>query len=150
MIDGLAIKRVIVHPTADGFFAELVKFGEETFHNIKQISYSETNAGVIKAFHRHHYWEMWCFVKGEVVVVVYDGRKGSPTFGEIEVIPMGEKEMKVIALPPDVAHGYKVVSDTPAGVIYHAESAYDPKNPGIEEIPYDDPAIGFDWTTEDR
>ena len=65
MIEGVEIKSVIKHPTPVGFFAELVKQGEPSFHDIRQTSYAETNPGVTKPFHFHKgYWEIWCVIKG--------------------------------------------------------------------------------------
>ena len=146
MIEGLAIKKVVGHQDHEGFFGELVKFGEETFHEIKQTSYSETRPGVIKAFHYHPYWEIWCVVKGRAKIVVADIREGSPTRGNTEVIETGEGDMKVIAIPPGVAHGYQVLGDSPMGIIYHAAEAYDQAHPRIEHLPQDSPLIGFDWS----
>lgn len=146
MIEGVTIKEVHRHCDEEGFFAELVKSGEATFHGIKQTSYSETRPGVIKAFHRHPYWEMWCVVKGRAKIVIADIREGSPTKGNTEVIITGEDDMKVIAIPPGVAHGYQVLGDSPMGIIYHAEEPYDPAQPKIEHLPHDSPLIGFDWS----
>ena len=145
-INGVAIKNVVRYPAEDGFFAELVKEGEHTFHDIKQTSYSETLPGIIKAFHVHkEYWEIWCVVKGRAKIVLADIREDSPTRGAIDVVVCGEDDMKVIAIPPGVAHGYQVLGGTSMGILYHAGRAYDPANSGIEEIPYDSPLIGFNW-----
>ncbi len=147
MIDGLKIKKVIQHRDERGFFAELVKFGEETFQEIKQTSYSETNPGVIKAFHIHDYWEVWCVIKGKAQIVLYDLRLNSSTKGETQLIYTGEDDMQVIAIPPNVAHGYKALGNSPMGIIYHAGEPYDPSKKQIEELPFDSPEIGFDWTS---
>lgn len=149
MINGVAIKEVMRRETNDGFFVELVKAGEETYREIRQTSYSETLPGVIKAFHNHKgYWEIWCVVKGRARVVLADIREGSPTRGMTETIVTGEDDMKVIAIPPGVAHGYQVLGASPAGVMYHAGREYDLGNPGIEEIPHDSPMIGYDWNSD--
>lgn len=149
MINGVVLKSVVKYESADGFFAELVKAGEEIFHEIKQTSYSETRPGVIKAFHNHKgYWELWCVVKGKAKIVLADVREGSPTRGMTQTIVTGEDDMKVIAIPPGVAHGYQVLGDTPMGIVYHAGEAYDPSRRQIEEIPYDSPLIGYDWSKQ--
>ena len=146
MIEGVAIKQVVRHAADDGFFAELVKAGEDIFHEIRQTSYSETRPGVIKAFHFHkEYWELWGVIKGSAKIVLADIREGSPTKGGTQVIMTGENDMKIIAIPPGVAHGYQALGKTPMGILYHAGRPYEPQNPGIEEIPYDSPEIGFDW-----
>lgn len=146
MIEGVVIKSVMKRESADGFFAELAKEGEEIFHEIKQTSYSETPPGVIKAFHLHKgYWEIWCVIKGQAKVVLADVREDSPTRGSTQVIETGEDDMQVIAIPPGVAHGYQVLGVTPMGILYYAGEAYDPARKQIEEIPHDAPEIGFDW-----
>lgn len=148
-IEGVAIKQVAAHQSNDGFFAELVKAGEETYHEIRQTSYSETLPGVIKAFHNHKgYWEIWCVIKGQAKIVLADIREDSPTKGKTDTIITGEDDMKVIAIPPGVAHGYQALGSGPLGVLYHAGKEYDPANPGIEEIPYDSPMIGYDWNKQ--
>ena len=146
MIQGVSIKKVVKHADERGFFAELVKFGEKTFHDVLQTSYSETIPGVIKAWHIHNYWEVWCIVKGQAKVVLYDMRPNSKTYKQTQVIDTGEDNMQVLAIPSEVAHGYKVLGAKNMGIIYHASAAYDPKNITIRTIPYDDPEINFDWT----
>lgn len=146
MIKGVVIKKVIKHGDERGFFAELIKSGEETFHEVLQTSYSETKPGIIKAWHIHDYWEVWCIVKGEAMVALHDMRANSPTKGETQVIYTGEDNMMVIAIPGEVAHGYKPLGKKNMGIIYHASEAYNPKNITIRTIPFDDPSIGFDWS----
>ncbi len=146
MIKDVVIKKVVKHSDERGFFAELVKFGEDTFHEILQTSYSETKPGVIKAWHIHDYWEIWCIIKGKAKVVLYDMRPKSPTKGEFQEIYTGEDNMVVIAIPGEVAHGYKPLGKKNMGIIYHAAEAYSPENITIRTIPYDDPTIDFDWS----
>ena len=71
-------------------------------------------------------------------ITLYDIREDSKTKGERQVFETSEAEMKVVAIPPGVAHTYTVLGDSAMGMLYHAENAYDPKNPGIEEFPYEE------------
>mgnify|MGYP000164959636 CR=1 FL=1 len=151
MIEGVKIKQVKRFCDDRGFLSEILKFGEETFHPIKQTTYTETYPGVIKAFHWHKkQWDMWFVVKGMAQVVLYDLRDDSPTKGETQVIYAGEDNPLVIAIPPGVAHGYRVLGNKKVGLFYHTSEAYDPENPDEERIPFDSPEIGFDWTTKNR
>lgn len=151
MIDGVKTKKIVPHYDDRGFFSEILKFGEETFHEIKQTSYGETYPGVIKAFHWHkRKWESWCVVKGSAQVVLYDWRDSSPTKGQTDIFYTGEKNPLLISIPPGVAHGYKVLGAGPIGVIYHVSEPYNPKDPDEERIPFDSPLIGFDWETKNR
>ncbi len=151
MIKDVSIKKITSFYDDRGYFAEVLKFGEGTFHEIKQTSYAETYPGVIKAFHWHKkQWDIWFVVKGHAQVVLHDLRKDSPTKGQTDVIYTGEDNKMLIAIPVGVAHGYRVLGNSPMGIFYHTTEAYDPKNPDEERIPFDSPKIGFDWKTKNR
>lgn len=151
MIEGVKIKQMKLWCDDRGFFTEVLKMGEETFHEIKQTSYSETYPGVVKAFHWHKkQWDVWFVARGMAQVVLHDIRKDSPTYKETNVYCVGEHNRLVIAIPPGVAHGYRVLGPERVGLFYHTTEAYDPQNPDEERIPYDSPEIGFDWTTKNR
>ncbi len=145
------MKKIISFYDDRGFFAEVCKFGEETFHEIKQTSYSETLPGVIKAFHWHkRQWDVWFLVKGSAQVVLYDLRDNSPTKGQTDILYPNARNMLLIAIPPGVAHGYRVLGTQPIGMLYHTTEPYDPSNPDEYRISFDDQTIGFDWRTKNK
>jgi dTDP-4-dehydrorhamnose 3,5-epimerase len=149
MIQGVKIKKILKFCDDRGFFAELIKDGEDTFHPIKQTSYTESYPGTIKAFHWHKkQWDVWFVIDGMAQVVLHDMRKDSPTFKQTQVIYAGEDNHVLIAIPPYVAHGYRVLGSKALKLIYHTSEAYDPKDPDEERISWDSPEIGFDWTTK--
>lgn len=151
MIDGVKIKQLRKFADDRGFFAEILKFGEETFHEAKQTSYSETFPGVIKAFHWHKkQWDVWFICRGNAQVVLHDLRQESATRNETQVVFAGENNPVVIAIPPGVAHGYRVLGNEKVGLFYHISEPYDSQNPDEERIPWDDAKIGFDWSTKNR
>jgi dTDP-4-dehydrorhamnose 3,5-epimerase len=53
-----------------------------------------------------------------------------------------------ILIPPGVAHGYKVIGDAPAMLIYVTDRFYNPKDEG--RIPYNHPAIQYDWELQHK
>jgi dTDP-4-dehydrorhamnose 3,5-epimerase len=151
MIEGVKIKQIKRHCDDRGFFSEIIKFGEETFAQVKQTSYSQTYPGVIKAFHWHKkQTDIWFFASGMAQVVLYDLREDSSTYQETNVFYMGEANPLLLLIPPGVAHGYRVLGSQPAGLFYHTTEPYNPENPDEERIPFDDPKIGFDWQTKNR
>jgi dTDP-4-dehydrorhamnose 3,5-epimerase len=151
MIKDVSIKKITQYHDDRGFFSEVAKAGEESYHPIKQTSYAETFPGVIKAFHWHKkQWDMWFIVKGSAQVVLYDLREKSPTKGETQVIYTGNANKMLISIPPGVAHGYRVLGTEPLGVFYHTTEAYDPKDPDELRIPFDSKDINFDWTTKNK
>lgn len=151
MIEGVQIKQLKIHHDDRGFFAEVMKEGDEAFRDIKQTSYTETYPGVIKAFHWHKkQWDFWYVSRGMAQVVLYDLREDSKTKGETQVIYAGEDSRVLIAIPPGVAHGYRVLGNEKVGLFYHTTEPYDSQNPDEERIPFDDAKIGFDWGTKNR
>jgi len=149
MIDGVKIKLIKRFSDDRGFFSEIIKFGEETFCEIKQTSYTETYPNVIKAFHWHKkQYDIWFPMRGNVQIVLHDMQENSPTKGETQVIYAGEKNPLLIMIPPYVAHGYRVLGHETASLFYHTSEPYDPKNPDEKRIAWNDPLIGFDWETK--
>ena len=107
MINDVKVKQLKKYCDDRGFFAEIIKDGEEIFHEVKQTSYTETQPGVIKAFHWHKkQWDVWFVVRGMAQVVLHDLRDDSSTKGETQVIYAGADNPVVISIPPGVAHGY--------------------------------------------
>lgn len=151
MIAGVKIKQLKIFPDDRGFLTEIIKQGDEVFANIKQTTYTETYPGVIKAFHWHRkQTDVWFVAKGMAQVVLYDLREDSSTHKETNIFYLGEKNPRVLLIPPGVSHGYKVLGNEPVGLFYHATEVYDPENLDEERIAFDSPEIGFDWRTKNR
>jgi len=151
MIQDVIIKSIKKHCDDRGFFAEIIKKGEDTFCDIQQTSYTETLPGVIKAFHWHKIqWDVWFVCRGMAEVVLCDLREDSRTYKEIQVIYAGEDNPVLILIPPHVAHGYRVLGNEKVGLFYHTTRAYDSTNPDEERIPYDSEEINFNWSTENK
>ncbi len=151
MIDGVVVKECTVHADDRGTLVEVIRDDEPVFREVKQTTLTVTYPGVIKAFHWHvRQWDVWFFASGNAQVVLYDLREGSPTCGQTQVLYMGVAKPRVIAIPPGVAHGYRVLGTEPVALFYHTTEHYDAANPDEERIPFDDPRIGFDWRTKNR
>ncbi|GIN59596.1 spore coat polysaccharide biosynthesis protein SpsL [Lederbergia ruris] len=151
MIDGVIVKKIVKHHDDRGFFAELVRDDEHILDRFGQASWSMSYPGVIKAFHYHEKQDdLWFFPSGHAQVVLYDLRKGSSTRGETSVFYMGEDNPIVLLIPKGIAHGYRVLGQTPATIIYFTTESYNRDNPDEKRIPWDDPEIGFHWETENR
>jgi dTDP-4-dehydrorhamnose 3,5-epimerase len=151
MIDGVVVKECVTHTDDRGILMEVVRDDEPVFREIKQTTFTISYPGVIKAFHWHrHQWDIWFFSSGMAQVVMYDLREDSPTHGRTDVLFAGDRRPLVIAIPPGVAHGYRVLGSEPAALFYHTTDHYDAAAPDEERIPYDDPRIGFDWQTKPR
>jgi dTDP-4-dehydrorhamnose 3,5-epimerase len=151
MIDGVVVKPCTVFADDRGLLMEVVRDDDPVFREVKQTTFTVSYPGVIKAFHWHRrQWDVWFFSAGMAQVVMYDLREGSPTCGQTDVLFMGERRPLVVAIPPGVAHGYRVLGSQPASLFYHTTETYDAARPDEERLDFDDPRIGFDWRTKNR
>jgi dTDP-4-dehydrorhamnose 3,5-epimerase len=152
MIDGVKVKKLVKHCDDRGFFAELVRDDEpELLTKFGQASWSMSYPGVIKAFHYHENQDdLWFFPSGNAQVVLYDLRENSFTQGETDIYYMGEENPIMLLIPKGVAHGYRVLGQKPATIIYFTTESYDPNNPDEKRIPWDDTLINFNWETRNR
>jgi dTDP-4-dehydrorhamnose 3,5-epimerase len=152
MINGVKVKKLVKHCDDRGFFAELIREDEpDLLSRFGQASWSMSYPGVIKAFHYHEKQDdLWFFPSGNAQVVLYDLRESSKTKGETDVYYMGEENPIMLLIPKGVAHGYRVLGEKPATIIYFTTEAYDPNDPDEKRIPWDDTLIDFKWETKNR
>jgi dTDP-4-dehydrorhamnose 3,5-epimerase len=151
MIKDVQVKKLIKHIDDRGFFMEVLRDDDRLLKKFGQYSMSLTYPGVIKAFHYHKLQDdLWFFPVGNAQAVLYDSRDGSPTKGETNVFYMGEHNPILLCIPKGVAHGYRVLGNTPAIVTYVTTESYQADQPDEYRIPWDDPGIGFDWETRNR
>ncbi|MBE3574229.1 MAG: dTDP-4-dehydrorhamnose 3,5-epimerase family protein [Firmicutes bacterium] len=151
MIEGVKVKKLVRHPDDRGFFQEILRDDDGLLQRFGQASMAKTYPGVIKAFHYHERQDdLWFFPVGNAQVVLYDLRPQSPTHGQTDVYYMGEDNPILLLIPKGVAHGYRTLGNTPAVIIYFTTQSYNPADPDEKRLPYNDPGIGFDWTTKMR
>ncbi len=151
MIKDVLEKKLVKHTDDRGVFMEILRDDDNLLKRFGQASMSMSYPGVIKAFHYHKEQDdLWFFPSGNAQVVLYDMREDSPTKGETNVFYMGENNPILLYIPVGVAHGYRVLGNTPAAIVYFTTKSYDPKDPDELRIPWDDSTIGFDWSTKNR
>lgn len=112
--------------------------------NLAEEYYSVSYKGVLRGLHfqlppKEHTKMAYC-IKGEVIDVLLDLRVGSPKYGAFETINLSEKNANILYIPPGIAHGFYVLSDT-AVMIYKVSTVYDAGcDSGIHWN-----SIGLDW-----
>ena len=134
-----------------GFLAEIWKTSQFANFNPQQLNFTLAHPGVVKAFHFHkQQQDFWFCVSGNIEAVLFDRRKDSKTFGETQTVTMGEFNSVALLIPRGVAHGYRVLGNQPAGLVYLVDQEYDSANPDEGRISHDSPEINFDWKTKPR
>jgi dTDP-4-dehydrorhamnose 3,5-epimerase len=152
LIDGVRIEPNSIWPDDRGYFLEVLRMGKglATFPaETTQISVALSYPGSIKAFHYHQkQTDLWAPAMGMLQVALADLRNGSPTFGLRNTLYIGMLRPWLLLIPPGVAHGYKVIGDSPALLVYATDRFYNPEDEG--RIPYDDASIHYDWETQHK
>lgn len=81
-------------------------------------------------------------VKGAVLDVAVDIRKGSPTYGQHVAVELTEDNHRQFLVPRGFAHGFAVLSET-AVFQYKCDNFYAPQADG--GISIKDDSLGIDW-----
>ena len=149
-IDGVLIIEPRVFKDERGYFFE--SFSQREFNekvgniNFCQDNESMSSYGVMRGLHfqRPPYSQsklVRC-VKGEVLDVAVDIRKGSPTYGKHVAVKLTEDNHRQFFIPRGLAHGFSVLSEEVV-FQYKCDNFYAPHSEGA--ITWDDPDLGIDW-----
>lgn len=150
-IEGVLIIEPKIFGDNRGYFFE--SFNDETFRRetgvdttFVQDNESKSRYGVLRGLHfqkpPYAQSKLVRVVKGKVIDVAVDIRKGSPTFGKYVAVELSEDNHRQFFLPRGMAHGFVVLSEE---VIfqYKCDNLYHPETEGA--VAWDDPEIGIDW-----
>ncbi len=154
-IDGILILEPKVFNDARGYFFE--SFSQREFdekvapllgHTVRFVQDNESMSsyGVMRGLH----FQLPPFtqsklvrcVKGRVLDVAVDLRKGSPTYGQHVAVELTEDNHRQFFIPHGFAHGFAVLSET-AVFQYKCDQFYHPEAEG--GIAITDRSLGIDW-----
>jgi dTDP-4-dehydrorhamnose 3,5-epimerase len=133
-----------------GYFLEsfnLEKF-EENMFPIKfiQDNESKSSRGVLRGLHfqkpPYAQAKLVRCIKGCVIDVAVDIRKGSPTYGKHISVELSGKNKRQLFVPRGFAHGFSVLSES-AVFAYKVDNRYVPESDS--GIRYDDKGLNIDW-----
>ena len=145
-IDGVEIVELARHADDGGSMTELLRLdsgvaGALRDLSIRQINFSETEPGVIKAFHLHaRQTDVWYVPPSDrMLVVLVDVRKGSRTEGVGQRLVMGAGSSRLVRIPPGVAHGVRNIGTTTGRLIYFVDLHFttDPATCDEGRLPWD-------------
>lgn len=149
-IDGVLLIELTVHGDARGFFVE--RFQRERFaeHGLPiaflQDNHSRSGPGVLRGLHFQHtpaQGKLIGVTRGTIFDVAVDVRPGSPTFGQSVTAEISDLNGRLLWIPPGFAHGFCVLGDEPADVLYKTDALYNPGGEG--GIAWDDPDLAVAW-----
>lgn len=149
-IDGVLIIEPKVFKDSRGYFFE--SFSQREFdEKVAPITFVQDNEsmssyGVMRGLHFQRppfaQSKLVRCVKGAVLDVVVDIRKGSPTYGQHVAIELTEDNHRQFFVPKGMAHGFAVLSDV-AVFQYKCDEFYHPEAEGGISIL--DDSLAIDW-----
>ena len=149
-IEGVVIIEPRIFKDARGYFFE--SFSQKEFNekvmpiNFVQDNESMSSYGVMRGLHYqkmpYTQSKLVRCVKGAVLDVAVDIRKGSPTFGQHVAVELTEENHRQFFVPRGFAHGFAVLSET-AIFQYKCDNFYAPQaDAGIQLL---DEELDIDW-----
>ena len=154
-LDGVLILEPRVFNDPRGYFFE--SFSQREFdeklapilgHSIRFVQDNESMSsyGVMRGLHFQRppftQSKLVRCVRGAVLDVAVDIRKGSPTYGQHVAVELTEENHRQFFVPRGFAHGFSVLSDT-AVFQYKCDNFYAPQADG--GISIKDDSLGIDW-----
>ena len=149
-IPGVVIIEPRVFEDARGYFFE--SFSQRDFDaQVREVRFvqdneSKSSYGVLRGLHfqkpPHAQSKLVRVVKGAVLDVAVDIRKGSPTFGKHVAVELSEQNHRQFFIPRGFAHGFVVLTDEVV-FQYKCDNFYAPQFEGA--VAWNDPDLNIDW-----
>jgi dTDP-4-dehydrorhamnose 3,5-epimerase len=150
MIEGVTVRKLRLLPDERGFLLEMLRSDWEEFDKFGQVYVTAVYPGVVKGWHYHKIQtDRFVCVAGMAKVVLYDGRDGSPTHGEVNEFFMGTQNPILLKIPPGVIHGFKGISPEVTLIVNIPSELYDYENPDEYRLPAHTDQIPYDWARKD-
>lgn len=149
-IDGLKVIQLQLHGDARGFFVEryhrqkLADLGLDV--EFVQDNHSRSAPGILRGLHYQHTPQQGKLVgvtRGAVWDVAVDIRPASPTYGQYHAVELTGENGVLFWIPAGFAHGFCVLGDEPADMLYKVSGLYNAAGEG--GIRYDDPELKVAW-----
>ena len=149
-IEGVVIIKPQIFKDSRGYFFE--SFSQREFEKkVRKVNFVQDNEsmstyGVMRGLHFQRppftQSKLVRCVKGKVLDVAVDIRKGSPTYGQHVAVELSEENHRQFFVPRGFAHGFAVLSET-AIFQYKCDNFYAPEADG--GISIKDETLGINW-----
>ena len=150
LIHGVAVKPLRVIADERGRLMEILRRDDPFFRAFGQANLTCAYPGVVKAWHMHRkQTDHFCVVRSMAKVVLFDGRRGSPTRGRINEFFIGELNPQLVVIPPLVMHGFKAIGAGEVYLLNLPTELYDYRTPDEHRLPAHTKKIPYDWSRRD-
>jgi dTDP-4-dehydrorhamnose 3,5-epimerase len=146
-IDGVAVFEVRHVPRDHGVITEIFRpEWDPTGAPVVHIYQSRLFPGALGAWSCHARSTDRLFVnQGHLKIVLFDGREGSTTKGQLMELHAGDVRPSLIVVPPGIWHGLQNLGHVDALVLNCPTEAYNYKDPDHYRLPHDSAEIPYVW-----
>ncbi len=149
MIEGVKVKKLVWKKDERGRLAEILRSDDDMFKGFGQIYVTVVNPGFAKAWHMHKNQtdNMFC-IKGKVKLVIYDPRKKSKSFDQVQELVLSFDDPVLVQITPQVYHGFESTTNEESAVINIPNKLYNYKNPDEFRLPFNTKEIPYKWNAK--
>lgn len=145
LIEGVEVREVRNVPKGNGMLTEI--FRRDWFPGevvVDQVFQAVVEANCVSAWHAHAETIDRLFVnQGLLRIVLYDARRESPTFGQINELVHGLHRPALVVVPPRVWHGVQNLRNRPGALLNLPDRGYRYDAPDHWRLPADSEAIPY-------
>lgn len=146
MIENVKVKKLKVIPDERGRLMEVLRNDDDLFVSFGQVYITTVLPEVVKAWHYHKLQiDNIASIKGMIKLVLFDSRKNSSTYKEIDEFFIGGYNPILIQIPPYVYHGFKGISESESIILNCPTLPYNYNDPDEYRLPFNDQKISYDW-----
>jgi dTDP-4-dehydrorhamnose 3,5-epimerase len=130
--------------TGNGITTELHREDWGIVADVRHAIHVALRPGALSAWHLHQQkTDHLMAIVGHLRVVLYDGREGSPTHGQVDVHHIAGARPQLLVIPPDVWHGVQNLGGGSACFVNYFDVAYDHADPDEFRLPADTADIPY-------
>ncbi|MBR7180783.1 MAG: dTDP-4-dehydrorhamnose 3,5-epimerase [Kiritimatiellae bacterium] len=149
-IEGVKIIEPDVFRDARGYFCETYNRRRYEEAGVGAVFVQDNESSSAKGVVRGLHWQAAPYtqakllrvVRGAVLDVAVDIRKGSPTFGRHVAVELSAANGRQLFIPRGFAHGF-IVLENDTLFSYKCDNFYEPLSE--RNMRFDDPALGIEW-----
>ncbi|MFA6888200.1 MAG: dTDP-4-dehydrorhamnose 3,5-epimerase family protein [Candidatus Woesearchaeota archaeon] len=132
-----------------GYLIEIVRATDPYMKKFGQVYLvGDPVKGTIRAYHKHSIlWDYFFINHGSAKLILMDDRPESPTYHQVNMFVISERNPSVLIVPPGVFHGWMSLEDD-TQMISTATEVYNREKP--DEVRISPDSFGDIWTVKGK
>ncbi len=145
-IQGVEIQNLKLVNNTRGYLMEVQRSDDTICPGFGQAYITSTFPGIVKAWYRHHHQiDQIALIKGVLLLVLFDDRAESPSYGLVQEIKIEEHEPKLVQIPTGVWHGFQSVGEKDAILLHLNSIPFSHTEIDEDRLAFDSSEIPYTW-----